>query len=192
MERTWRVGHTGRDQMYYEEQRGDQWQRIEISGEMLTGPAHHVIYFASPAQWNQYPGWARDRRAEIIGRIKSEFREPDYEYHGDAGSTGSAPNSTPAAHRPVRRPVHGMRALMLAIMLLLALSGGMLLLVISGLTSGHTTLPIKRATTLRQVTRTDDVALYWVSIGIYTTLGLGALGMGAWALRERKRLLAIA
>lgn len=78
----WRVGHQGRDCMYYEERIAGRWERLEISGEMLMGPAHHVIYFASPAQWADYPAWARLRRAEIIQRIKSAFRAPDYEYHG--------------------------------------------------------------------------------------------------------------
>ena len=78
----WRVGHTGRDCMYYEERIDGRWQRLEISGEMLMGPAHHVIYFASNEAWNGYPEWARGRRAEIIPRIKSSFRAPEYEYHG--------------------------------------------------------------------------------------------------------------
>ena len=69
--------------MYYEELIDGCWERIEISGEMLMGPAHHVIYFASPAQWADYPVWARSRRTEIIQRIKSAFKAPDYEYHGD-------------------------------------------------------------------------------------------------------------
>lgn len=81
-EEEWRVGHTGRDCMYYEEYREDCWERIEISGEMLMGPAHHVIYFASREQWKAYPEWARGRRSEIIARIKSRFAPPDYEYHG--------------------------------------------------------------------------------------------------------------
>lgn len=196
MERTWRVGHTGRDRMYYEERQGGQWQRIEVSGEMLLGRAHHVIYFASPTQWMHYPEWARHRRDEIIGRIKSEFREPDYEYQGDAaGAAPAAGDPAPApalprANHATRRPVQGMRALVIAVVLLLALSGGMSWLVIQGLSNGHTTLPMKRATLQRQVTRVDEPVMYWVSIGIYTTIGLGALGLGIWGLRERRRLLA--
>ena len=51
--------------------------------------AHHVIYFASPQAWLQYPEWARYRRDEIIARIKSEFRMPGYEYDGDgSGAAG--------------------------------------------------------------------------------------------------------
>lgn len=78
--RGWRVGHRGRDMMYYEEKIGGAWERINIDGEMLTGRAHHVIYFASTERWQNYPEWARHRRDEIIARIKSEFRPPDYEY----------------------------------------------------------------------------------------------------------------
>ena len=79
---TWRVGHQGRDSMYYEEWCDGTWQRLILSGEMLMGRPHHVIYFASPEQWRKYPEWARNRREEIIQRIKSEFTEPDYQYDG--------------------------------------------------------------------------------------------------------------
>lgn len=89
--RRWRVGHTGRDMMYYEELLDGEWQRIEVQGEMLMGRAHHVIYFASPDEWLRYPAWAHDRRDAIIARIKSEFREPDYEY--DGGDVTDAPRS---------------------------------------------------------------------------------------------------
>ncbi len=81
-EGAWRVGHAGRDGMYYEEFRGGALRRLEISGEMLMGEAHHAIYFASPAEWEQYPDWARGRRGEIIARIRSAFPPPDYQHHG--------------------------------------------------------------------------------------------------------------
>lgn len=32
--------------MYFEEQHGGDWKRVAIDGEMLTGLAHHVVYFA--------------------------------------------------------------------------------------------------------------------------------------------------
>ena len=70
--RGWRVGHVGRDGMYYEELVDGKWQRIPIDGEMLVGPAHHIIYFASEEAWQEYPAWARDRRPEIVARIKTE------------------------------------------------------------------------------------------------------------------------
>jgi hypothetical protein len=74
--RSWRVGHVGRDAMYYEELRNGTWDRIDIDGEMLVGKAHHIIYFAS----TKFPDWAFGRREEIVERIKSEFRPPEYEY----------------------------------------------------------------------------------------------------------------
>lgn len=78
----WRVGHKGRDAMYYEELHDGSWERMEIDGEMLMGRAHHVIYFDSTEKWLQQPEWAQGRRDEIIARIKSAFQEPDYEYYG--------------------------------------------------------------------------------------------------------------
>jgi hypothetical protein len=79
-ERTWRVGHKGRDLMYYEEVIDGRWERIDLDGEMLVGRAHHVIYFPSQETWSELPAWARDRREEIVGRIKGVFKQPDYAY----------------------------------------------------------------------------------------------------------------
>ena len=80
--RGWRVGHVGRHGMYYEEFVDGKWRRILIDGEALVGPAHHVIYFASEEAWQEYPAWARDRRPEIVARIKTRFSPPDYKHHG--------------------------------------------------------------------------------------------------------------
>ncbi len=79
----WRVGHVGRDCMYYEECIDGAWRRLDIDGELLLGRAHHVIYFRSPEDWQRGPAWSHGRRDEIIARIKRAFGEPDYEYHGD-------------------------------------------------------------------------------------------------------------
>ncbi len=81
--RNWRVGHEGRDSVYYEELRDGAWRRLAIDGEMLIGRAHHVIYFGSRAPWNAQPEWARGRRDEIIARIKSVLSIQNYEYEGE-------------------------------------------------------------------------------------------------------------
>ena len=113
--RTWRVGHRGRDMMYYEEWRDGTWERLDIDGEMLTGRAHHVIFFRSPGDWRNGPAWARDRRDEIIARIKSEFREPDYEYY-EAAAPDPAPagantaSASPATRLPPARAISRRRA----------------------------------------------------------------------------------
>jgi hypothetical protein len=134
----WRVGHKGRDMMYYEEQIGGDWQRIDIDGEMLTGRAHHVIYFADAETWTRYPEWARHRRDEIIERIKSRFREPDYEYHGD-----------PTAAQPVMvRPPQSERGATILPMLLflLAIAAASFWLAAKGVKNGENRLPMKHNT----------------------------------------------
>ena len=79
-ERNWRAGHEGRDPVYYEEFHHGVWRRLAIGGEILSGRAHHVLYFGARAAWSAQPEWARARRDEIIARIKSVFAIPDYEY----------------------------------------------------------------------------------------------------------------
>jgi hypothetical protein len=191
--RDWRVGHQGRDRMYYEELRQGAWQRIDIDGEMLMGRAHHVIYFASPEQWNQYPEWARHRRQEIIGRIKLEFRSPDYEYHEGAVEV-AAPSGArepglhpPAAGMASRTTASQKRAMLITIVVFLAIFGGMAWLVASGLNSGSTYFPTKRASLQRAVSRDREPALFWFSTSLYSGIGLGAAGMATWFIRQACR-----
>jgi hypothetical protein len=196
-QRGWRVGHQGRDQMYYEEFHQGAWKRIEIDGEMLMGRAHHVIYFATPERWLEYPPWARDRRAEITARITSEFREPDYEYHGLVATAGAAPSAAPskvspvgAAARKAGVPVAGNRALLVAVLVLLMLAAAMGWLVTSGVARGQTYLPLKQASLRRTVSREQEPVTFWISIGMYGAIGAGALVLGVLGGRagaDRKR-----
>lgn len=198
-DRGWRVGHRGRDRMYYEEWRQGKWQRLEISGELLTGRAHHVIYFDSPQRWLEYPEWARHRRGEIIARIKEEFRPPDYEYDGEIPhaappSPGVAVPHTIAprpSHRTVAtarpgRPKQNM-ALPIAVTVLLAVTVSMGWLVGSGLSKGETYFPTKHVTQRRVVIRQEEPATFWASLGLYSALGAGTLGLAAWLVRESFR-----
>ena len=181
--RGWRVGHQGRDRMYYEERRDGAWQRLDIEGEMLTGEAHHAVYLAAPDRWRFYPDWARDRREEIVARIRSEFREPDYIYGGELG--GAPPVARAGAHKPV--PHDGQPwAVWLTVALLLALAAGMAWLIWSGLDSGETWLPVKYAGARRAVTRVADPAMYWTALGLYVALGVGALGLLGWGWRTAR------
>lgn len=79
----WRTGHVGRHDMYYEELRNGTWERLRLDGEMMMGRAHHVIYFGTREAWKKTPEWAHGRRDEIIDRVKSVFRIPNYEYDGE-------------------------------------------------------------------------------------------------------------
>lgn len=183
-QRDWRVGHRGRDAMYYEEVCGGAWQRIEIDGEMLTGRAHHVIYFASPEKWQSYPEWARLRRDEIIARIKSELREPDYEYlESSVAHPYHAPIESPA--RPAREK--GFGALIVAVVALLAVSGWMFCIVMAGIDVGEIRLPVKQSAQ-RLVSRQQKPAMFWTSVGIYSAIGLGTFGVAVWGVAAgRKR-----
>jgi hypothetical protein len=182
MERAWRVGHQGRDQMYYEELHGGVWERIDIDGEMLTGRAHHVIYFAPPERWLQYPEWANARRDEIIARVVSEFREPDYEYH--SASAGG----TVARARPVVSPPSGKCALFIAVLMLFAIAAGMGWLVTRGIDRGETYYPSTRPSLRRMVSRPREPVMFWTSIGLYAVIGAGTLTLGVLGVRAGRRL----
>jgi hypothetical protein len=187
--RDWRVGHIGRDRMYYEEWRDGAWHRLEIEGEMLTGRAHHAVYFASPERWLGYPGWARHRRDEIIARIKSELREPDYEYSSSGGiptATAIATTTSTATAATQSRSRHRLGPL-LAVAILFALAGGMGWLVYDGVAKGETALPVKSPSQRRSVVRADEPILFWVSIGLYATVALGAVGLVGWGVAQTRR-----
>jgi len=192
IDRDWRVGHQGRDRMYYEERHHGGWQRIEIDGEMLTGTAHHVIYFASPERWQSYPEWARHRRDEIIDRIKSAFRPPDYEYYGEnmAGSGISAPHADFASPRVTKPTATAKqhRALLLVIVLLLGIAGAMGWFVKRGLDNGTILFPSKRSSLQRTISRQQEPVRFWLAIGFYSALGLGTGGLALWFVREARRL----
>jgi hypothetical protein len=207
--RGWRVGHRGRDQMFYEEMRDGAWQWIEIDGEMLMGRAHHVIYFASRERWQGYPEWARGRRDEIIARIKSEFREPDYEYHGEgeparppqsvqngpaagsvAGSPGDSRQFTRVSSIAKTPPWQTWTVSLLVAAMLLALAGWMFWLVKCGMEKGVATFPSRRVSDWRPVSRQYEPVEFWFSIGLYSVIGVGAFGLVVWGIRvvckERK------
>ena len=182
--RGWRVGHRGRDEMYYEELREGRWERIPISGEMLMGRAHHVIYFASPREWLAYPDWARHRRAEIIARVKSEFRPPDYEYVED----GPAPMAPFATGAGSTTSPSQLRALAIAVTLLLAIAAGAGWLVQRGVASGETWLPLPHASQRRVVARAEEPATFWLAIAVYAATAAGTAGMSGWLALEGARL----
>ena len=189
--RGWRVGHRGRDLMFYEEKVVGVWQRLEIDGEMLMGRAHHVIYFASPEVWRGYPEWARERREEIVARVKSVFREPDYEYQ----TWGSA--SGPVVAGPSVVEAHGGRetvtwqqgaAMAAVILILMGVSVGMGWLVAQGISQGETKMPSKHASHRRVLKREEEPVSFWAALGVYGLVGLGSGVWAGWFVREAWRL----
>ena len=184
----WRVGHRGRDQMFYEEHHDGAWQRIEIDGEMLTGPAHHVIYFADEETWRFYPEWARHRRDEIIARVKSRFREPDYEYAGGGRAKVAQPDPvvTTVPHGPAGLPKND-GTILPALVFLLAIGSASLWFAWRGVETGETRLPMKHNPLRRTITRADDPALFWTSIGLAGGFGGGCVVLSAWMVGARFR-----
>jgi hypothetical protein len=178
--RDWRVGHRGRDQLYYEEWRDGSWQRIDIDGEMLIGDPHHAVYLTTPERWQHYPSWARDRRDEIVARLRSALKPPGYLYqNAPAGAAASPPGrrpavTVPASQRTAAWLVGG------SLVLLFALLAG---LVWHGLDSGETWWPATQASARRTVSRLADPLLYWTALMLYSTLGLGALALLGWGFR---------
>ncbi len=180
----WRVGHQGRDQMFYEELVGGTWQRIGIDGEMLTGRAHHVIYFASEETWQGYPEWARERREEIIARIKSRFREPDYEYQGG----GTVPRSIPPPAPTVGQPLSDTDGSILPMLLfLLAIAAVCFWFAAKGVKEGETRLPVKHNPASRVVSREEKPVMFWTSISILSALGGGCTAFAGWLAVGRLR-----
>jgi hypothetical protein len=189
----WRVGHTGRDMMYYEEMHDGEWQRIAIDGEMLTGRAHHIIYFADEATWRRYPEWARDRREEIITRIKSRFTEPDYEYSG--GGTASSAVSTPppaTATPPPSQPANPRLpandgSILPALAFLIVIAAACFWFAARGLRSGEIRLPAKHGAANRMVSRSEKPALFWTSFGLLAGLGSASLTAAGWLVAMRDK-----
>lgn len=184
----WRTGHLGRDSMFYEEWHDGGWQHLRISGEMLMGRAHHVIYFASPEQWQTYPEWARLRRAEIVARIKHAFPEPDYEYddpadpHSSYAASAAIPPPVVVAAAPApARPVRANRAALFFCLTLFAVISAVLgWLCYEGLRTGSTWLPSWQVLPLQPLRQTADPAWFRFVLSIYGTLSAGALAFVLW------------
>ena len=170
--------------MFYEERLGGTWHRIEINGEMLMGRAHHVIYFPPPEAWQDFPEWARHRREEIIARIKSEFREPDYEYATDVttGRSVVPPPQAPEFPRISNERVTATQwaAMIVVIVFFLGVALWLGWIAKGGLESQRVPFPSPKTTLRRVVVRSEEPATYWFSLGIYALGGACALGGAAW------------
>jgi hypothetical protein len=73
-------------------------------------------------------------------------------------------------------------AFWLTMAILLLIAGGMAWLVQAGVRKNETFLPTKSSSHRRTVLREQEPALFWTSIGIYSVIGTGTLGLAAWML----------
>jgi hypothetical protein len=75
-------GH-GSGSMRYEELEAGQIRSFELRAP-IKERAQRMICFPAPDDWHgQMPGWAKDRRAEIIARVKGELGTKRFIYDGD-------------------------------------------------------------------------------------------------------------
>lgn len=75
----------------------------------------------------------------------------------------------------------------LAAVLLLALSAGMFWLAGSALHSGETVWPSKSALQRRTVLRSEEPTQFWFAVGLYASVGVGALGLLIWGVRVARQ-----
>jgi hypothetical protein len=70
----------GRDTIKYEEKSVRSISSLTISGELMaSGP--YVVYVPTAEEWKRdMPAWARERRDEILTRMKKVLGTKNYEY----------------------------------------------------------------------------------------------------------------
>jgi hypothetical protein len=98
----------------------------------------------------------------------------------------SAPVVQPRVDSMVATPKQ-IRYLWLAVSLMVAMALGLGWLVVSGVVKEQTYYPSKSPSRQRIVQRAKEPGLYWFSIGLYAVLGVGAVGLVGWAVREGRR-----
>jgi hypothetical protein len=77
-----------------------------------------------------------------------------------------------------------LRALLLAITLVLAIAAGTGWLALRSLATGATYWPSKLASQQRLISLEQDTAQYWAATGLYAVVCLASLALALWGLRE--------
>ncbi len=76
--RGWRIKKVGNSSQQYVELDGNNnWRSITFECKMYADdvPRHAIIV---SKDWEKYPEWAQARKSEILTRIKSVLKEPEY------------------------------------------------------------------------------------------------------------------
>jgi hypothetical protein len=136
-------------------------------------PASDASQAASTEQTQAGASPSSGRADESVAGSRSALRAPESVYDR-AALEASAPS--PSSQR---------LAVLLIVALLLGLAGTMGWLVTDGIATGKTTLPIKHVQ--RSVSRADEPAMFWLSIGSYAVVGAGALGLVVWGFAQSRR-----
>ena len=75
--RGWKVKKEGNGNQKYLELDGNNWRSITFNCEMYSnGAPRHTIIISK--DWGTYPDWAQAKKNEIITRLRSVLKEPEY------------------------------------------------------------------------------------------------------------------
>lgn len=112
--------------------------------------------------------------------------ELSVDYSGDGG--GGVAAAVPP--RPVvrREPPKQRAAVALVVCILGGLAGGMAWMVKTSIEDGTTTLPMTRSWQRRAVSRAEEPATFWLSVGVYAGVGIGSAGLLLWGASRAQRL----
>lgn len=83
--RGWRVRTEG-FQAHYEEWLDGRWQGLSFVNRPLPGRSRREIQLPSALEWAAQPDWLRDRRDEILARIREACPPSLYDYASDAAT----------------------------------------------------------------------------------------------------------
>lgn len=78
LKRGWKIKNHGEGKLQYSElDQNKTWRTLmfEIDRYSSGVPRHTLIV---DSNWETYPNWAKSRREEILNRIKSVLKEPEY------------------------------------------------------------------------------------------------------------------
>jgi hypothetical protein len=84
--RGWRLEFGHGSSFRYGEFHQVEWREVGFGYRRLSGKGPRILIFIAPPQdWAQQPqeAWAKDRREEILARVKSELKPPRYAYSDD-------------------------------------------------------------------------------------------------------------
>jgi hypothetical protein len=78
LKRKWKIRRGGdHSRIYIEVDPSGGWRQITFRCEPYAKHVpRHALYLSK--DWKRYPEWAQSRKDEIMDRIKSELKEPEY------------------------------------------------------------------------------------------------------------------
>jgi hypothetical protein len=86
----WRIRRVVSGRWTYEERVDGVWMGVPFGEIVDFREPPYVIVAASADTWRTFPKWARERRMEIIGRVRSELQGRGYVIEGPEEAPANA------------------------------------------------------------------------------------------------------